>query len=375
MADTTNVAAAMGYNLLGDPVTDTASIFVNTVQVPGPDGGGIIALEKVASAPAVYVSETVVYTYTVSNLSDDAVHSISLSDDHLGDIAPPFDLAAGESTSFVTSTVLLTDTTNVATAMGYNLLEDTVQAQTSAFVGVVPLDVALSLRLTASAPRVYKGDTVTYTYVISNVGSDIAYNVVLTDNWPGIIAGPFDLAGGENATYSVSYELDEDTTNVATATGEDALGRPLTATADVDVDTIMRPDPDGGGILSLSVTPSATSVGAGTTVTYTYVVTNVSQDPVSNIVVEDDQFGYILPKGVVGAFDPPEGFTLEAGESRTLIYATLLYESTLNVAEACGEDLLGTVVSAEATAFVWVVTESLPHSVSVFLPIVFNNHP
>ncbi len=200
----------------------------------------------------------------------------------------------------------------------------------------------------------------------------MAYNVVLTDNWPGFIAGPFDLAGGENATYSVSYELNEDTTNVATATGEDALGRPLTATADVDVDTIMRPDPDGGGILSLSVTPSATSVGAGTTVTYTYVVTNVSQDPVSNIVVEDDQFGYILPKGGVGALDPPEGFTLEAGESRTLIYATLLYESTLNVAEACGEDLLGTVVSAEATAFVWVVAESPPYS--VFL-IVFNNHP
>jgi hypothetical protein len=109
-------------------------------------------------------------------------------------------------------------------------------------------------------------------------------------------------------------------------------------------------------------------------VTYTYVVTNVSQDPVSNIVVEDDQFGYILPKGgVVAAQDPPEGFTLEAGESRTLIYATLLYESTLNVAEAGGEDLLGTVVSAEATAFVGVVTESPPHS--VFLPIVFNNHP
>ena len=375
--DTTNLATAEGTDSLGGVVTDTDSIFVNTVQLPGE---GIINLEKVASAPLVYVGETVVYTYTVSNLSEDPIHNISLTDDHLGVIADSFDLVAGGSAIYVTETVLMTDTTNLATAVGYNLLGDEVSDDASVFVGVVPPDVALSLSVAANALVVYQGDTVTYTYIITNVGSDTAFNVVLSDFQSSAVRrpldeyGPYTLTGGESVTISTAKSLDADTNNVVMATGTDALGRLLSATDSVFVNTIQRPGPDGEGILILSVAPSAMSVVSGTVVTYTYVVTNVSQDPVGNIVVEDEVFGYILPRRRGSDLDVPEGFALEAGESRTLTHTVTLYESTFNVAGASGEDLLGTIVSAEATAFVEVVPGPT-HRYFVFMPTAFKNVP
>jgi uncharacterized repeat protein (TIGR01451 family) len=378
-ADTTNVARATGLDPWGDPVTDTASVFVNVVQPPGEGGSGIITLEKVASEEVIDAGDTVGYTYTVANPGQDPVHDITLTDDKLGTIAGPFDLQAGESVTFEASAVLMTDTTNVATAEGYDLLGNAVTATDSASVRVAVPDVALSLVLTASAPRVYVGEVVTYTYVVSNVGSDVAYDVVLRDDVAATIAGPFNLDGGQRATYTASRALDKDTTVVATVTGVDRLGKSLEATDDVFVDTIQRPGPDGGGILVLTVTPSATSVEAGTVVTYTYVVTNVSQDLVCQVVVQDDKFSYIigfhpLPGGAA-IQDAPYSFCLQAGESQVATFPIPLEETITNTAVATGLDLLMSEVSSKATAFVQVYAVEPPKDHIVFFPLVFKNGP
>jgi hypothetical protein len=197
---------------------------------------------------------------------------------------------------------------------------------------------------------------------------------VLSDDVVGKIAGPFNLIGGKSATLVAGGVLGEDTTNVATTTGEDRRGRSLMATDTVSVDTIQRPDPDGGGILALTVTPSATSIEAGTVVTYTYVVTNVSQDLVCQVVVHDDQFSYIIDfhplLGEVGTQDVPYNFCLQGGESRMATFLIPLYQTTMNTAVATGLDLLMTEVSAQATAFVDVSKEHI-----VFLPVVFEPGP
>ena len=377
--DTTNVATATGHDPWGDPVTATASAFVNTIQQPGEDGSGIITLDKVASAEVVDPGDTVIYTYTVANPSKDPVHNITLTDDKLGVIAGPFDLEAGGSATFMASTVLMNDTTNVATAIGQNLLDEVVTATDSAFVHVAAPDVVLSLSLTASAPRVYAGDMVTYTYVVHNIGSDVAYDIVLSDDLVGTIAGPFNLRGGKSSTYVASRVLDEDTAIVATTTGVDRLGKLVTATDEVLVDTIQRPDPDGGGILVLTVTPSATSVEGGTVVTYTYVVTNVSQDLVCQVVIQDDQFSYITGfhpvLGGIGIQDAPYSFCLEGGESRMATFLIPLYQTIQNIAVATGLDLLMTEVSSEAMALVKVFAVAPQTEYTMFLPLVSKNGP
>jgi len=181
----------------------------------------------------------------------------------------------------------------------------------------------------------------------------------------GLTLGP-----DQSITTTVSTRLYADTTNTATATGADSLAGVVSDSDSAFVNTLQRPGPNGEGILALSVTPSATCVEAGTLVTYTYIVTNTSQDRVNNVVVTDDRFGFVSPAGGVRTLDVPEGFPLEAGESRTLTIAATLDRSTVNLAQAGGEDLLGTLVLAQATAYVRV-----PGGYAVFLPIAFKNGP
>jgi uncharacterized repeat protein (TIGR01451 family) len=371
-ADTLNVATVVGQDPWADPVTATDSAFVDVVQRPDPGGGGILSLELIASAAEIYAGDTVIYTYTVTNPSDDPVRDISLTDDTLGAIAGPFDLTPGQSAVFTASATLTQDTTNTAVAEGRNLLGDPVRAEDAVSVAVTAPDVSLSLSLTPGAVLVYRGDTVALTYEVTNTGSDTAYQVTLADDLLGTIATAFELAAGAQAGFEVSETVNEDTTFAATATGADRLGKPLEATATAHVDTIQRPDPDGEGILTLSVTPSATNVEAGTVVTYTYVVTNVSQDPVNHVVVADDQFGVVAASGMVQPLDMYEGFTLQGGESRTLTLSLPLYQNTQNVATATGEDLLLTPVSARDDAYVNVwSTAQTEHT--VFLPLVLRN--
>ncbi|UCC64283.1 MAG: hypothetical protein JSV36_04305 [Anaerolineae bacterium] len=181
----------------------------------------------------------------------------------------------------------------------------------------------------------------------------------------GLTLGP-----DQSITTTASTRLYADTTNTATATGTDSLVGVVSDSDSAFVNTLQRPGPNGEGILALSVTPSATCVEAGTPVTYTYAVTNTSQDCVNNVVVTDDRFGFVSPAGGVRTLDVPEGFTLEAGESRTLTIIATLNRSTVNVAQAGGEDLLETLVLAQATAYVRV-----PGGYAVFLPIAFKNGP
>jgi uncharacterized repeat protein (TIGR01451 family) len=336
-----------------------------------------LAVTKRSSADMVYEGEPVTYTYVVANTGCVVLKDVTLVDDKkrptrvCNSVAR---LRPGESFTCTWMTTLDADTTNVATATGLdpwgNLVRDTARA----CVHVAAPDAALALSLTASASRVYAGEVVTYTYVVSNVGSDVAYDVVLSDDVVGKIAGPFNLIGGKSATLVASGVLSEDTANVAMTTGQNRQGRSLSATDTVLVDTIQRPDPDGGGILALTVTPSATSVEAGTVVTYTYAVTNVSQDMVCQVVVHDDQFSYIIDfhplLGEFGTQDVPYSFCLQGGESRMATFLVPLYQTIRNTAVATGLDLLMTEVSAEATAFVDVSKEH-----DMFLPIVFKNSP
>jgi hypothetical protein len=330
------------------------------------------------SANVVYSGKEITYTYVVTNTGDVALQDVTIVDDQKSPpsvCAPTAGLESGHALTCTWTTMLETDTTNVATAVGLDPWGDPVTGADSAFVRVVTQNVALSVTLTTSAPRIYVGDTITYTYVVNNVGSDIAYNVVLRDDIVGTIAGPLELAGGESVTRAISVTLDEDTTNVATATGEDSLSKPLTATASASVDTIWQPGPNGDGILSLTLTPSATAVEAGSVITYTYVVTNLSPDPVSKIIVMDDQFGSITALTDIHTLDVPQGFTLQGGESRTMILAIPLYQSTENVAIVSGQDLLQGIVSAEATAFVRVtIAQSLQNYV-ILLPLLISNNP
>jgi len=132
-----------------------------------------LAVTKRSSADMVYEGEPVTYTYVVTNTGGVVLKDVTLVDDKKRPTRVCDSVARlrpGGSFTCTWTTTLDADTTNVATATGLDPWDDLVRDTARAYVHVAAPDAALALSLTASASRVYAGDLVTYTYVISNIG-------------------------------------------------------------------------------------------------------------------------------------------------------------------------------------------------------------
>ena len=103
--------------------------------------------------------------------------------------------------------------------------------------GFVFDDSAASIEIvkTASELAIGKGDTVTYTYVVTNTGSTYFKDVTVTDDKLGAIGTIDLLAPGAAQTLTATAVLTEDTTNIGTATGTpaDSTGTPIPGADDV----------------------------------------------------------------------------------------------------------------------------------------------
>ncbi|WP_298258134.1 hypothetical protein [uncultured Litoreibacter sp.] len=165
-----------------------------------------------------------------------------------------------------------------------------------------------TIEKTASVPTYAAvGDPVTYTYVISNVGSVSIRNLVVEDdqidesatpivcNVTTINPRPFeDVRGPEQATCSVVYEIDQDDidrgflTNIAS--GE---GQPDEGDLGAVEDTVTINGPTAAPVLSISKTsvldaPGQTFGNANSTVPYVITATNDGNVTLTNVQLSDD---------------------------------------------------------------------------------------
>ena len=122
-----------------------------------------------------------------------------------------------------------------------------------------------------------QGSTVTYTYVVTNIGNVSLTNVTLTDDKIVEFApAPFDLAVGESKTFTADAVLNEFTINVATAIGLDPQENEVKDADDATVDTYLPAEfpPD----LAIDKKADKTEAEAGDTVKYTLTYENVSEE-------------------------------------------------------------------------------------------------
>ena len=158
---------------------------------------------------------------------------------------------------------------------------------------------------------VHRGDTITYTFEVTNTGEVELFDVELSDPIcdPGTIEPGEDvdasMAVGEVWTFSCTHLVTEEDPdpipNTATVRGdtvEGEGGNEVEATDDHMVD-IIHPAIDIVKTVDEEVVP------VGTTVTFTYVITNTGDTTLYDISVDDDILGHIG--------DIPE---LEPGEPR-----------------------------------------------------------
>jgi uncharacterized repeat protein (TIGR01451 family) len=344
-----NSVTAIGYGVDSQvKAEDTASCETDVTHAP--------ALEVTKECPqTVPFGEDITYTITVTNVGNEALEGVTVIDTLLGDITDQFDVDF--SGSFGVG--------EVATAtVTYSPGADVDPVNNTVDVSGVGADSGTTATATASCstdvlhpaiqiikdgpPLVHVGDTITYTFEVTNTGELELFDVVLSDPIcdPGTILPGADvdssLAVGEVWHYSCTHlvtDTDSDPLpNTATISGdttEGEGGEPVSDTDDHVVD-IIHPG------ISIVKTVDEEIVPIGTTVTFTYVITNTGDTTLYNVSVDDDILGHVGDIAV-----------LEAGASVTLTKDFVVGDEIVtNVGTASGEDVLGRSVSANDDATV-----------------------
>jgi uncharacterized repeat protein (TIGR01451 family) len=224
------------------------------------------------------------------------------------------------------------------------------------------------------------GETITYTFKVTNTGTETVSNLVVNDPVLGLMnlpVAPATLAPNQMGTATTTYiitqaDLDNGSlTNVATATGQGPNGEPVTDDSDTGTDPQGNPiddpetvDSDGDGdptndptVTNLPQNPKISLVksaavggtgAVGDQITYTFTVTNTGNVTVSAIEIDDATIG------VSGLAITPS--TLAPGQSGTATATYTITQTDLdngsitNTATATGTDPNGDPVSDDSDA-------------------------
>jgi len=240
-----------------------------------------------------------------------------------------------------------------------DVVTDNDKAKVTSYVG------SIGIKKSPSAQVVPKGSPVTYTYDVTNDGSVDLTDVTVTDDKCAPVSyksgddGSNVLKVGQTWKYACTSVLDDDTLNVATASGTTPSGGKVTDSTSVRVLVV------GGSLkpaIGVTKKASAAVVDKGGNVTYTYEVKNTGNMALANIRVTDDK---CAPLTYVSGDDNADGLLTSAAigdaPEETWIYTctTSLQATTTNTVTALGSpwsggQVVGPDVSAQAQATVQV---------------------
>ncbi len=246
---------------------------------------------------------------------------------------------------------------NLATASGTPPTGDPVTVADTATT-LIESAPAIALDKLAGAPSGNAaGDTIDYTFVVTNTGNVTLDPVSVADPIIGQVECPESLLAPEatttcQATYTLN-QADVDAghfANTATVSGTPPIGGDVTATDDTDTTILAAP---AIGLEKLAaLQPNGNS--AGDLIDYTFVVTNtgnVTLDPVS---VDDPLVGAVVCPETVLAPDQ----TTQCSATYALTQADVDAGTVHNDATALGTPPIGDDVTA--TDFTDTSIESLP---------------
>jgi uncharacterized repeat protein (TIGR01451 family) len=282
----TNIVTVTASDSQNQPVTATATATVSLTYTAS------LSVTKEPSTKTAAVGDTVTYKFTVKNTGSVTVNALTLTDDKLGSINPErTSLAPGETTTasidhIIIETDLPSPLTNVVTAAANDILG---QQVTSTATASVELTYTATVEMTkvASPASAKVGDTVSYTYTITNSGKVTISDLVLTDDKLGSITldqstvAPGGTATGR-ATYTIAVnDVPGPITNTALLDGKDPAGGSVSARATATV-TITRD----------TITPTLTCVSANDDGTFTafFGYDNPNSYPVTVEAGENNRF-------------------------------------------------------------------------------------
>jgi uncharacterized repeat protein (TIGR01451 family) len=221
---------------------------------------------------------------------------------------------------------------NTGTVTGIDPLDKTVTDKSSHSVDIIHPGITV---VKSGPPAAHEGDTVTYTFKITNSGDVTLSNVTAVDNILGTVGTINSLDPGESTTLTKDFKVPAPSTfvdNTVTACGTDPLSKQVC-------------DPDNHHLIiehpAIQVVKSgAATATAGQTVTYTFKVTNIGDTDLKNVDVNDDKLGNIgtIPSLAVGdSVTLSKDFTVPSGV--TAVDNTVIACGTDNLAlQVCNTD-------------------------------------
>jgi uncharacterized repeat protein (TIGR01451 family) len=355
---------SMGGTKLSAPV-------VGGSIVPVLPTSSISLVKSTTSTGYTSAGQTIPYSYVVTNSGATALTGVSVSDNKVSVSCPSTTLAKGASeTCTATYSVTQADVdsgsvTNQATASANGPNGPVSSALATVTVAATGTTSSLSLAKSTTSPGYGKaGDTIPYTYTVTNTGTTSLHDVTVSDSAvdgngdpaePVTVTCPSGaVAPGQaaicHASYVVSQE-DVDTgsvTNTASASAVNPAGAavcpPLancpTATVTVEANAFTT-------TLLLQTTSTSTFTASGQTINYTYTITNTGSISQTDIAVADEVPPDPLlqnPNVVVSCPDSSEVLAPGQGETCTGTYTTTDADVTAgevtDAAQATGLDVL-----------------------------------
>ncbi|MDI9616246.1 MAG: hypothetical protein QFX31_02600 [Methanothrix sp.] len=342
---TNNVTASGTEMHTGKQVVSETAIATVTLEYTAS-----ITLDKSASPNPARVGDTVTYTYTITNSGEVTLKNLALSDDRITGIKlgtnelKPGESATATATYKVAEADLPGPITNSATVKAVDVLGREVSAQDSESVDLT-YTASVSIEKTATPSPANVGQTITYTYRISNTGDVTLSEIKATDDKLGdLTLTKAVLAPGESITATNTYQVTQNDLpgpirNNATVSAKDVLGNDVSATTRAFVDLTYR------AAMSVTKTPTPSPAGIGQTVTYEYVVTNTGDVTLSGVSLEDSELGKVdLDKDVLA---PGES---ASGTKQYTVTENDLPGPITNTATAYAKDVMNNPVSASTTA-------------------------
>jgi uncharacterized repeat protein (TIGR01451 family) len=346
-----NTATASGTSPSNVQVTDASSATVTATQSPSID------VVKTASPTTVTTAgQSITYSFEVTNTGNVTLAGLGVVDPlpGLAGLSCPVTtlIPATSTTCTATYTVIQSDLdagaiNNIATASGAPF-GGPVVTDADAETVIATQTASIELVKSASPSSVSSaGETVTYSFVVTNIGNVTLTGVGVTDPLPGlsVVTCPVSsLAPAVSTTCAATYlvtQADVDAgaiNNTATAIGTPPVGLAVT---DSDPATVVA-DPAPAIEVVKSASPSTVSA-AGETVTYSFVVTNIGNVTLTGVGVSDPLPGLSAVTCPVSSLAPAVSTTCAA--TYLVTQADVDAGAIDNTAVASGNPPTGPVVS------------------------------
>ncbi|WP_320668672.1 DUF7507 domain-containing protein [Patulibacter defluvii] len=357
-----NSATATGRPPSGDPVTSEPS----RVEIPAEPAPAIGLVKSADTDTITHAGQRIIYSFVVANSGNVTLTDVTVAEGdfsgtgELSEITCPAEAGslAPERSVTCTATYEVTQADvdrgsveNSATATGRPPSGDPVTSEPSRVEIPAEPAPAIALVKTADRSELVAGETVTYSFTVTNTGNVTLADVTVAE---GDFSGTGELseitcpaeaasvAPQESVTCTATYAVTQadvdrgSVENSATASGTPPAGDPVTS--DRARARIPQDPKPGIGLVKRADRERATA--AGQVITYSFVVTNTGNVTLTGVRVDEGDFN---GHGRMSAVTCPDGATrLRPGQTVTctatyvVVAEDLTGQPLVNVASAAG---------------------------------------